>query len=187
MNFNPALHEYTENGHVVRSVTQILKDAGIIDDTWYNEEARERGSAVHTLCERYANGERLSRMAVPIADYEYVNAFAAWIKNCGAYPIALECVISGTVNGHRYAGKFDGLYEIMGKRVLVDLKTGAKAKWHRIQLAAYGMGELEDGMRLNPDKAMVLYLHADGLYKADFLTGSDLIKGISEFKEAISA
>jgi hypothetical protein len=45
--FDEAAHLYTVAGVERPSVTQILKDAGLIDTTWYTDEARERGRAVH--------------------------------------------------------------------------------------------------------------------------------------------
>ena len=45
--FDEAAHVYTVAGVERPSVTQILKDAGLIDTTWYTDEARQRGRAVH--------------------------------------------------------------------------------------------------------------------------------------------
>ena len=36
MIFDPALHEYSDGGVIIRSVTQILKAAGLIDDRWFS-------------------------------------------------------------------------------------------------------------------------------------------------------
>ena len=45
--FDESAHVYTVARVQRPSVTQILKDAGLIDTTWYTDEARERGRAVH--------------------------------------------------------------------------------------------------------------------------------------------
>ena len=178
MNFDPALHEYSDGGVIIRSVTQILKAAGLIDDRWFSEEARDRGSAVHTLCERYAHGVRFDNAGRPLASLQYVNAFVAFVSEFGVYAIDTETIIEGNIDGHRYAGKYDLLAEIQGKRVLIDIKTGAKAKWHPVQLAAYAM-------QAKPHSAMDLYLKANGKYTASWLTPGQLVDGARQFRSAL--
>lgn len=178
MTFDPVLHEYRDGDTIIESVTQILKRAGMIDDQWFNEEARDRGSAVHTLCERYAHGVRFDNAGRPLSSLQYVNAFARFVGDFGAYAIDTEVIVYGEINGHRYAGKYDIQAEIHGKRVLIDIKTGAKAKWHSIQLAAYAM-------QINPHSAMDLYLKADGTYQASWLTPGQLVDGIRLFRSAL--
>lgn len=178
MIFDPVRHEYRDGDTLIPSVTQILAASGLINDRWYSEESRELGSAVHTLCERYANGERFDDTGRELEGLEYVNAFSAWMRDTRAYAIMTECIIDHVLNGHRYAGKFDLLAEIGGKRVLIDLKTGAKAKWHHAQIAAYSLA-------MNPDRGAVLYLRAGGTYKEDRLTGTEMVVGIEKFKECL--
>lgn len=186
--FDPELHEYadSETGEVIRSVTQILLDAGLIDNRWYTAEARERGTAVHTLCERYAQGVRVDDKGRALDSLEYVISFAGWMRETGAYAICTESLISGEINGKRYAGRFDGLYEIHGKRYLVDVKTGAKSKWHKMQLAAYSLARFEDGRPVNPDGAIALYLKKNARAVPDLLSAPELLAGIQGFKAAIA-
>lgn len=183
--FDPELHVYSLDGTTIPSVTQILQDAGYIDARWFTAEARDRGSAVHTLCERYAIGERKDNAGRPLESLEYVNAFAAWMNKYHAYAIATECIVNHTLNGKRYAGKFDGLYDIHGVKTLVDVKTGARAKWHPIQLVAYSLAEMNDGTKVNPGAMMDLYLKADGSYKAVYVTGAEAVDAIGRFKEIL--
>jgi hypothetical protein len=192
MLYDPIKHEY--DGGRSPSVTTILKAAGYIDDRWMTEEARDRGSAVHTLCERYANGERFDAKGRELASLEYVNAFAAWMRDTMAYAITTECIIHHTLNGRPYAGRFDLLAEITRKRRLVDLKTGAKAKWHKIQLAAYALAKFDreqysnviDEWPVNPDQCSCLYLRADGNYKEDRASGAEMVENIALWKDALA-
>ena len=184
MLYDPIKHEY--DGGRVPSVTTVLKDAGYIDDRWMTEEGRERGSAVHILCERYANGERFSATGYELAGYEYVNAFAAWMRDTMAYAITTECIIHHTLNGRPYAGRFDLLAEINGKRRLTDLKTGAKAKWHKIQITAYALTRFDDESLVNPDQCSCLYLRADGSYKEDRASGAEMVENIALWKNALA-
>lgn len=189
MTFDPARHEYREDdGTPIPSVTQILKTAGVIDDRWYTAEARDKGSAAHKLCERYANGERYDKHGRPMCDLPYVNAFARWVMDYSPWAIATECRVYHRLNGKPYAGTFDLLAEIEGRRELIDIKTGAKAKWHAVQLAAYAMAKITGQSNIidgpvNPDRCAVLYLQADGKYKYDPIPGGQFVEAIREFKE----
>lgn len=185
MIFNSDRHEYSDNGIIIQSVTQLLKAAGIIDDRFFSAEARDRGSAVHELCERYANGERYDNIGRELASLEYVNAFASWQHDSKAYALRTESIIHGEHNGKRYAGRCDGLFEIRGQRVLVDFKTGAPVEWHSYQLAAYALASFEDGTKVNPNYVSALYFHADGTYHDDRLSGARLLNGIAKFKECL--
>lgn len=190
MIFDPDLHEYREDdGTPIPSVTQVLKAAGVIDDRWYTAEARDKGSAVHKLCERYAQGERQDKHGRALADLPYVNAFARWVADYCVWAIATECRVYHKVNGKPYAGTFDLLAEIGRRGVLVDIKTGAPAKWHAVQLAAYAMarpadkaGKVKDRF-INPDRIAVLYLRADGEYRYCPIPGSRFVEAIREWKE----
>jgi len=192
MIFNPAAHEYTENdGTPIPSVTQIIKAAGIIDDRWYTQEARDKGSAVHELAERYAAGIRVDNKGNPLAAYEYVNSFAAWCRDYHVFTLSTECRVYHKINGKAYAGTYDILADIGGKTVLIDIKTGAKAKWHAVQLAAYAMahpvvGGVVNVFAVNPDALAVLYLQAGGEYRYEKIPGSRMVEGIREFKEYLN-
>ena len=179
MTFDPLLHEYRDDETIIPSVTQVLKNAGLIDDRFFTTESRERGSAVHELCQRYANGERRDDLGRGLASLEYVNALAAWFRDRRPYAIATEQMIEGNIDGHRYAGTFDLLAEVDGKRWLIDYKTGAGAKWHPAQIAAYALA-------VNPDKCMMLHLRADGTYLEATVQGRALVDGINQFKGALN-
>jgi len=131
-------------------------------------------------------GERFDKRGRALDSLEYVNAFAAWMRDTMAYAITTECIIHHTLNGRPYAGRFDLLAEISGKRRLVDLKTGAKAKWHKIQLAAYALARFDDESLVNPDQCSCLYLRADGSYKEDRASGAEMVENIALWKDALA-
>jgi RecB family exonuclease len=187
IDFYAPLHQYTDRdtGEVIPSVTQILKAAGIIDDRFYTEEARDRGSAVHTLCERYAKGERTDAKGRPLASLEYVNAFVKWMDEADDDGTELsymktEGIIEHELFGIRYCGKYDIFCEQNGTSLLVDIKTGAPAKWHLLQLAAYALA-------INPTYIMDLYLSADGTYSERVLSPRALLYATDEWKAALVA
>jgi hypothetical protein len=124
-------HIYTPN---LPSVTEILKSAGMIDTTWYTEEARQRGSAVHLACEYWDLGD-LEEDSVDPAIAGYLQSYIAFRQTQGsAVPEWIEMPLmdkSGT-----YAGTPDRIL-VARPRALWDLKTGACQHWHRYQSAAY--------------------------------------------------
>lgn len=185
MTFDAGRHEYRDGDTIIPSVTQILTEAGIIDNTWASREAMERGSAVHELAERYAQGIRYDLSGRSLESLEWVAPFSKWMNDTGVYAIETEAMVLGLANGKRYAGRFDILALIGGKRVLVDIKTGGRAKWHATQLAAYSMARLGFGLLVNPDRCMVLYLRRDS-YRESYIGPRELVAGIQQFKEAIS-
>jgi hypothetical protein len=178
--FDPELHEYRDDGRIIRSVTQILKGAGIIDDRWYTEEARERGSAVHYFCEQYAQGKRFDDYGRTLASLEYVNAFVRWMSDYHVYALATEQIIYNSINGREYVGKYDLFALIDGKKVLVDYKTGPKASWHKIQISAYALA-------LNPQRSMLLYLKRDGRYAQDYVAPTEYVSNIRRFRQALGS
>jgi len=186
INFDSELHQYTdsETGVIIPSVTQILTESGIINNKFYTTEARDRGSAVHELCERYIKGIRYDAEGRFLASLEYVNAFALWCQDKKPYAIKTECRINHAINGKRYCGTFDLLAVIAGKRTLIDIKTGAKAKWHVLQNAAYSMASMDTGDRVNPDQCATLYLCKDGKYKFERYASPEIVQSIERFKEA---
>ena len=175
--FNAQTHKYKDK-ITIPSVTQILKSAGITgNNSFYTEEARNRGTSIHSLCEEYANGNEISIEG----EYQpYLKAFADWFLKNSVETISTEIIVDNTIDGFRYAGKYDLLAKINKKNVLVDIKTGVYAKWHTIQIAGYALA-------VKPALCLVLYIKKDGSYKECYLTPAELLRGITDFKRALKA
>ena len=159
--FDAEAHAYYVNGRPVLSVTQVLKSVGFIDDTYYTEEGRERGTFVHEACEAVDLGD------APLEDVPddlrwYVRA---WVRFRDEHGFEAEEIEKPRANLTLcYAGTPDRVGRFTrgqwaGRRFVIDFKTGALAKWWRYQLAGYrGMfdaAELEGGLgrmslRLDP-------------------------------------
>jgi hypothetical protein len=174
MDYDAENHIYSDGGQVIPSVTQLLGAYFHLDSRFYAPGAAERWTRVHELCASYASGAR------GLALDGYATAFADWAYASGAEFVAVEKLIEGQIGGRRYAGRLDLVALIRGRRVLVDLKTGAKAKWHHAQLAAYARAE-------QPHAAMVLYLSEDGTYRPEHLTAAQLLEGLRVFRLALEA
>lgn len=166
LTFDKATHTYTLDGRPIPSVTQILRDVGIIDTSapWYTEEARDLGSRVAIATHwhdwsvldgdnpDFAKLERLAPDALP-----YVKAWCDFLNQTHTRVIKSEVAVSNRVL--RYAGTYDRLIDMNGKTYLIDIKTGRKENWHGLQTAAYA-GALQGYMLRG-----AVYLSADGKWK----------------------
>lgn len=144
--FNAARHLYLLGGRPAPSVTQVLHAAGLIDASWYTEEARDRGTAVHMAChyidEDGPHGElgNLDPDWLDRSPYAgYVRAYLAFKRDAGFHQELVEMRMFHRLG---YCGTVDrtgffGQQPARGANVLIDIKTGQPEMWHKIQLAAY--------------------------------------------------
>ncbi|MEI8095909.1 MAG: PD-(D/E)XK nuclease family protein [Spirochaetales bacterium] len=162
LTFDEATHTYFWNGEKVPGVSEFLAKSGLKPaGGYYAPGAAERGTEAHELTELYDHGLLdLDGPAVLEASAVVSGHLSAWIKfraDTGFVPHQIElrvCSIDLWL-----AGTIDRVGEIDGKRVKIDLKTGAKADWHRYQLAAYNL------LTGNRDPRYCVYTKADGTYK----------------------
>lgn len=118
----------------VPGVTEILQAGGYIDDWWFTDEAKLRGTNVHTACEYYDEDDLEWDSVLP--EYvSYVKAYTRFRKDTGFKPIEIES--TSYSERYNYAGTLDRIGELGGYLALVDIKTGAKAAFWPLQLAAY--------------------------------------------------
>ena len=115
---------YTVNGKAVPRVTEILKlttNFGMLPHN-ITENARDRGTNVHTITEYYDAGT-LDVFSVAV---EYQPFLDAWIK----FKAEVKCEIISMekIIYHdklNYAGRFDRIVKIGKKVYVLDIKTGA--------------------------------------------------------------
>jgi hypothetical protein len=127
-------HLYTLDGRPLSSTTGILKAEGFIDTTWYNEDARTRGSYVHLTCHLYDKGT-LDIDTLDDALRPYLDAYIRFKAETG-----FEVVESEVPHYHPqylYAGTPDKAGTMEGTDTLIDLKTGVIQSWTALQLASY--------------------------------------------------
>jgi hypothetical protein len=155
-------HEYTVNGIPRPSVTSVLKVAGLINDDWYTEASRRRGSAVHAAC-HYLDEDDLPESWLETSPHAgYVRAWQKFKSETHFTPSLIEHRIFHSKLG--YCGTLDrtGAFQPppFEPNVLLDIKTGASARWHRIQLAAYAACFSNPGSF----RRMTIYVREDGTY-----------------------
>ncbi len=160
LTFDEATHTYRHDGRVIPGVTNTIKSAGMMDFHGDATEARERGRAVHMICELWdtstLNTERVSDDLRGYLD--------AWIKfRTEANVSHIEwCGDELASKTFTFAGRIDRLVSFRESPLeyILDIKSGQQASWHRIQTAAY---ELLRGVK-NPIRYCV-YLRKDGTFK----------------------
>ncbi len=135
LKFDPEKHVYTYDGQPTPSVTQALKLGGLIDDKWFDDVSRARGSAVHKAIFLHMQNDldfdSLHPMIKP-----YVEGFFQFEKMTRFKPIIELCEVSQFHPVHRYAGTPDVVGILNGRHIVLDFKTGA-APTARYQTAAY--------------------------------------------------
>lgn len=139
----------------IPSVTEVLREQGLIDTTWLTEEGRWRGSAVHRACE-LDDLDDLDESSVPGGILPYLEAHRKFRRDCCAHWEEIERRRTHPIR--HYTGKPDRYGKINGRTAVVDLKTGAPAPATAIQLAGYA--ELFD----SPVRRYSLELRANGSY-----------------------
>lgn len=162
-----AEHVYRLDGQVIPGNTSILRDAGIIDTTWYTEESRNRGTYVHQAAHFYDEDDLDMASVKP----DYLSFIEGWIrfrKETGFIPWKCELPVFHSCG---FATTLDRIGSLNGRAVLLEIKTGHSPAWVGLQtggqmLAArerFKMGELE--LQSFPTARFSVQLSADGKYK----------------------
>lgn len=160
LRFDAETHIYTWRGKRVPSVTQVLKDTGLIDDQWYTERSRQIGQAVH-LATEYDDLRKLREETVSVLIRPYLEAWRKFRAETGFTPLP-DGIEQRVYNQFaQYAGTLDRIGTVGGTEVLLDIKTGAPQSWHALQLAAYAMA-LPEPRRYRRARVQ---LKSDGTYR----------------------
>lgn len=157
--FDPSLHLYRLDGVEIPSVTQILREAGLVSHLNGFQEAVYRGLYAHEACE-YLDLNDLDWRTVHPAYAGYVRAYERFKSDTGFVPELIEYQAFHPV--YRYAGTLDRRGLIDGKPVLLDLKTGAEQPWWPLQLAGY---QLLGGENWKDDQRLNVKMNEDGTYR----------------------
>ena len=128
--FDPINHQYTWNNQKVPSVSQILSDMGFINSTFFTEEGRKRGKAVHKAVENHCRGAHC--MKDPKID-PYLEAFMKFERDCDWKLDLLEVQMGCPT----YAGTPDQIGKLNGNEAVLDTKSGAISAATGLQLSAY--------------------------------------------------
>lgn len=141
---NEAKHEYTADGRRVPGVSSILRKVGQTNLQWVTEEGLERGRQVHKAVE-FDIDDDLIDGSVSSEVLAKVEGFRKWRSVMGVKKIR-ESELHVFHPKLYYCGTLDLIAEVRGEPWLIDLKSGTKEDWHRLQLAGYALAyEAERG------------------------------------------
>ena len=173
--YSDADHVYRLNGVVLKSVTQTLTLAGIIQpytgDPWYGD----RGTAVHHATWLDDQGI-LDEASVDPQIAGFVEAWRKYRRESGFTPVGGETPLHHPL--HRYSGTPDR----WDASLLADIKTGKEAPWHILQRAAYRELLKQAGVKIRRD--CCVYLSADGRYTTS--KASSTSQDLSVFLSALT-
>jgi hypothetical protein len=149
-------------------VSRVLAAAGLTDTTWFTEESRQRGTAVHAIAEAVFQGHAVE---VSPAFAGYKKAIEAGVKALAFAPVCVERrLVSEELTGRPDALGF--VTRPTGSAIhagpaIVDIKSGQPMPVHGIQLALYERLADANGLRLSlPDPRWDLPWNRIGLYVA---------------------
>jgi hypothetical protein len=158
LTFDEANHVYTLDGEAVPSVTQILKAEGFIDDSFYDEYSRDRGTAVHKAIHLHNNDDLDEESLDPVIA-PYLEAWKKFKRETGL--VVSESEKAFASERYRFAGTIDVLGTFPDTTcIILDIKTGGPAPWHGLQLSAYDILQWAVGR-----KRYGVYLSGEGTYK----------------------
>ena len=148
-------------------VTQILKEAGLVNLDHINQDILNRasafGTAVHEACRLY-DLDDLNENTLDPALRPYLNAWIKFKKDSLLENIQIEqSVIS---KRYQYRGTPDRISLFKGKITVIDIKTGQIYPSAAIQTAAYLEAYNSGKSRIEKAKErLVIQLCKDGLYR----------------------
>ncbi len=168
--FKAETHEYFLDGAKIPSVTQVLKDAGIINFSNVSIEILNAaclfGIAVHKTCELY-DMQNLDESSLDPNLQPYLNAWIKFRKDTKFEIKGIEKKVYS--RKFRYAGTLDRVgFLFINKYSVIDIKTGFElSPATAIQTAAYDYAYQEMiGTRAHNKRYSVL-LKPDGTYKVE--------------------
>lgn len=174
LEFRSDVHEYTVNGEVLPSVSEIIRfiSREVYGDVVQSvlDNAADRGTRVH----------RATQMLDVVHDVEcdedivpYVQAYVQFLRD---HKPKWELIEHSFYNPEcKYAGTVDRYGELDGKKTIVDIKTSSSLQkvLNGAQLNLYRMGFEANGKEV--ERMVLLHLTKDGKYKVVEIDRNDEI------------
>jgi hypothetical protein len=136
-------------------VTQILREIGLVDATWFTDHMRERGTALHRACELHDKGD-LDNDSI---DPEIEDSLKKYRRFIDDFPsMEILAIEKEVIYPGLYQGRLDRQVRINGTEGILDIK-GQASKVDPLQLAGYALTFRRSMARWN------LYLRAGSNYK----------------------
>ena len=171
LTFDPEKHEYSVNGKILPSVTEVIRSAGLVDFSKVPPEtlrmAQERGTAVHAACHLYDAGT-LDYASLDAVIWPYLEAWDKFVRQAD---VVIDMAEHAVWSKHGYAGTFDRLATMAGKPVILDIKTSEIiSQATGVQLSAYLKAAEETGcigMVAKKYQRFAVHLYDNGKYELE--------------------
>lgn len=168
LTFDEAAHVYRIGGHVVPSVTQLLKPIGADFsqiDPRVLEAKRQLGTAVHLACE-LDDEDDLDEETLPTDVVPRLHAWRKFKADTGAVVVMNEQKLASA--SLRFAGTLDRVVTVRsGETYLIDLKTSSSMfRSFGVQLCGYQLLLDENGYTTKLARKG-LQLKDDGTYRLE--------------------
>lgn len=186
--FDPKEHRYFYGDEELISVTRVLEAMRISDSSWIKQEYRDRGTAVHDICDLIDDGTTDQNFATPedlidTSQWEpgtttpelvgYGMAYASFRVAAKFEPLLIEerlyCSslrLAGTLDRFGTWANGNGTAQ-----ALIDIKSGVPTISARIQTALYqymlevgsrtGVVDIRAAVHLQPDGKFRIYRYED--------------------------
>lgn len=158
--FDELNREFTINDQKIISVTEVLMAAGLVNQDYFTEEGKIRGTAVHQASDLLIR-KNLDWDSVHPRCLGFVKAAESFLLTTKAIPILKLCDKRDYHRTLNYVGKPDWFLVLNGKPSLIEIKTG-ESSTANLQTAAYS--ELPAFKIYNPTR-FLLKLREDGSYR----------------------
>lgn len=177
--YNEEKHEYTLNGEIVPSVTQLAQKFSGYDTTWLqaHPEFAERGTEIHNeLAEFYTPGSETTRDKLSSQAY----AMSIYLPKAKEDTFQTEVLVYN--EKLKYAGTVDLLNMVDGKCfMIVDWKTGTHNNklYCRCQLSLYYLALKEMGVDVSETGMCIIT--PDGPYYFEPFTWAEMQNLLADF------
>lgn len=171
--FDEITHRYTVNGEQIPSVTQILRESGLVDYSGIPEAtlhyAAERSVAAHLACHYYDQNDLDPDSLDPVI-LPYVAAWRQFREDCPLEILASEQSYLGNLDGLQFGMTLDRLVQFKyhpSTETILDIKcTAAIHRWNAVQLAGYaiGLASGKPAKRLARYARLIIHLRKDASY-----------------------
>lgn len=162
--FNETTHEYKLNGTIIPSVTQIIKNAGLINFDFVNEnllkQKADLGDKIHSTTELYDKQSLDEKLLHPILS-TYLKAWKKFILDYNYSPAEIELQLFHEI--YKYAGRIDRIGLVNGILSIIEIKSGVYHKSHYIQTAGYELLYNQNKKKSDcAKKRIIVYLNPEG-------------------------
>lgn len=152
-------HSYWIGDLRIPGINELLNYWGYIDNTYYSEVPRDRGTAVHAGISDLCNGGKDYMKFEDPEITERISSFMEFMAEKKFKPLQIEAIQYAPTANIACRVDLIGKFGDSTAQAIIEIKCGAKAKWHSLQTAAQA---LCSGIR--PIRRFCLYLKPYGKY-----------------------